>query len=96
MEFAARYISAVFHSQALQQCWEVSNKEQAGCDTSTCCSSPEERTTEHKHAGICLFPSLQELLCRDWKTNDSLMVLEAWRKVEFIVSRKGGEMDSVF
>lgn len=44
------------------------NKEQAGCN------SPEKRTTEHKHAGICLFPSLQELLCRDWKTNDSLMV----------------------
>lgn len=73
-EFTARYILAVKHSQTLQQCWEVSNKEQAGCDTSTCCSSPEKRTTEHKHAGICLFPSLQELLCRDWKTNDSLMV----------------------
>lgn len=73
-EFTARYISAVFHSQAVQQCQEVSNKEQAGCGTSTCCSSPEKGTTEHKHAGICLFPSLQELLCWDWKTNDSLMV----------------------
>lgn len=70
VEFRARYMSAVFQ----QQCWEVWNEEQAGCGTSTCCSSPERRTTEHKHAGVCLFPSLQELLCRDWKTNDSLMV----------------------
>lgn len=74
VEFTAGYISAVFHSQALQQCWEVFNEEHAGCGTCTCCNSPEKRTTEHKHAGICLFPSLQELLCRDWKTNDSLMV----------------------
>lgn len=73
-EFTTSYVSPVFHSQALQQCWEVSNKEQAGCGTSTCCNSPEKRTTEYKHAGICLFPSLQELLCREWKTNDSLMV----------------------
>lgn len=65
------------------------NKEQAVFGTLMCCSSLEQSTTKHRceECGFCP--------CRNCSTERGKRCcddLEAWRKVEFIVFRKGGKM----